>query len=532
MSLSARRHMKTKKLAGTVIAADADIVSVIAGGAPGEVFILTAPESQPYRISQPLPLKSGQLVISQTGAVISGSRVLSDWQYESASGMWYTPTVLSRATDAAIESNMTGYAYKVAGEVDHARALNDVFRDGEQLQRYMMKANIRAGGFYQDAVTNRTYVIDDPTGHKVEISTTTEAVHAYSTVENCKLSGVTFEHFACLPQMSAVYCEGNGWEVDRCTFRLNHGMGLKFAYATSGRIHHSSFDRNGQMGLGLYACRNIICEDNSLTYNNVMGDYYALDWESGGVKFANCHDSIFRRNVSQRNCGVGVWVDIDNIGISITDNIVSDNESCGIRHEISFGAVIARNTVKGNGNGVMNGRWRTKDPSVAGQGDYFAPMGSGFMTAGINVNCSGGWLGDSMETIEVYGNTVTDNQNGIFLQQRNRGYSTMYPARARLVQAARVYDNTITMRGHAGDLWGWGVSGYGQYENPPVGTFADFYLSRGNVFHDNRYIVDSLSAIRFGCCDSLASGATYLKFSDYQTIGGYNFDGGSTCVVG
>lgn len=524
--------MRAGKLNGTIISAGADIVSMIASGTANQTFVLTASADQPYRITQPLPLKSGQTLISQTDAVISGSRVLPSWQYESASGLWYTSTLLARASDAAIQSNMTGYAYKVTGEVDHAMALNDVFRDGAQLQRYMMKSNVTPGGFFQDTLTNRTYVADNPDGHVIEVSTTTEAIHAYNTVLNCKLSGITFQHFACLPQMSAVYCEANGWEVDNCTFRLNHGIGLKIAYATSACVHDSLFERNGQMGLGFYACKSIICEDNSLTYNNAMGDYYALDWESGGMKFANCHDSIFRRNTSQYNCGVGVWVDIDNVGISITDNTVSDNESCGIRHEISFGAVIARNLVERNGTGVMNGRWRTKDPNIAGQGDYFAQMGSGFMTAGINVNCSGGWSGDSMETIEVYGNIVTDNQNGIFLQQRNRGYSTTYPSRPRLVQAVRVYDNTVTMHGHVGDLWGWSVSGCGQYENPPVGVFADFYLSRGNVFHDNRYIVDSLSAIRFAACDVNGTSGMYYAFSDYQSIGSYQFDAGSTCSIG
>lgn len=528
MSISARRFVRRLPLVvGTAVPAGSDLVAVLAAGSAGEVFVLTATAAQPYRVAEVLPLKSGQVLYSSTGAVIKGSRIETGWTKDGSNPLWYKEIALQDYANGDVQSNMTGYAYRTPGEVDQAVKLQDTFCDGVQLQRYMQKSNLQSGGFYHDYSANRTWLADDPSGHTIEIAITEEAIHAQSSVENCVLDGITICHFASRPQMAAVYVEARGWNIKNCDFSYNHSMGLKLAYITSGIMQQNSFHHNGQMGAGQYRCSGTIMSDNEFAYNNYMGDYYALDWESGSIKYAVCNDCTFARNYSHHNSGVGLWADIDNVGLVFDDNIIEDNESCGIRHEISFGAVISNNIIRRNGYGATNGKWRTKDPAVSGQGDYFARNGSPFMTAGININCSGGWQGDSIATIEVFGNTVAYNQNGLFLQQRNRGSSLMYPARPQLVQNVIAHDNTVTVAQRVGDDWGDNLSGLGAYEEPPAGSRHDFFYNWGNVLRDNTYYVDSLSAVRFSGSDG-AMGWDRYDFATYQAHG---FDVGSTCQL-
>lgn len=508
-------------MSGTVVGAGADLYSIIDAGAVGETFVLTASPAQPYRITMPLSFKSGQTLFSKSGSVIKGSRIVNGWTQESGTGYWYKDIALSDYSNPSVQSNMTGYAYKISGEVDQAQKLQDTFLDGTQLKRYMIKSNLATGGFYHDFSIGRTYLYDDPTGRVVEVSTATEAIHAYNTVTDCTLSGITFQHFASTPQMSAIYIEGNGWEIKNCDVSYNHSIGIKFAFVTGGHVHH-----NGQMGMGQFKSSGTLIEYNEFAYQNFIGDYYALDWESGSIKYAVSQNSIFRGNHCHHNSGVGLWADIDNVGLTFENNTIEDNESCGIRHEISFGAVIWNNTVRRNGYGATNGVWRTKDPSAAGQGDYFARTGSPFMTSGININCSGGVAGDSMATIEVYDNTVEYNQNGIFLQQRNRGTSVEYPARFYLTQNVKVHDNHVTVTARTGDQWGDNVSGLGAYEEPPAGTRRDFFYNWGNVLQNNTYYVDNVSAVRFSGSDGAAGWSRY-NFSTHQSRG---FDAGSICL--
>lgn len=530
MSIASRRlwrtgHTPVPVVSGTIISAGSDLEAAIAAGSTGETFVLSASADQPYRISQPLPLKSGQTIYSNTGAVIKGSRIILDWKKDGSNNLWYTDITLQDYTNSEAQSNMTGHAYKIPGEVDQAVKLQDTFRDGVQLKRYMVKSNLLPGGFYHDYAANRTWVADDPAGHTIEIAVAEEAIHAYDTVGSCVLDGITVQHFACKPQMSAVYVEASGWEIKNCDFSYNHSMGLKLAYVTSANVHHNTLHHNGQMGAGQYKCQGTVMSNNDFSYNNYMGDYYALDWESGSIKYAFRTDCTFSKNTSRYNGGIGLWADIDNVGLVFDSNIIEDNESCGIRHEISFGAVISNNVIRRNGYGTTNGKWRTKDPSTAGQSDYFARTGNPFMTAGININCSGGWADDSKQTIEVFGNTVEYNQNGIFLQQRNRGKSLTFPTRTWLVQNVKVHNNIVTVTERPGDEWGDNISGMGAYEEPSIGNRRDFFYNWGNVLQNNAYNVDDISAVRFSGSDG-STGWDRYSFATYQTRG---FDQGSTC---
>lgn len=124
------------------------------------------------------------------------------------------------------------------------------------------------------------------------------------------------------------------------------------------------------------------------------------------------------------------------------------------------------------------------------------------MTAGITINCSGGWQGDSKASIDIFNNTVEHNQNGIFLQQRNRGYSVDIPSRPWQVQNVKVHDNTVTVTARTGDVWGDNLSGIGAYEEPTAGTRRDFFIIGATCC--KTIAITLMAFLPFGLVDQMA----------------------------
>ena len=134
-------------------------------------------------------------------------------------------------------------------------------------------------------------------------------------------------------------------------------------------------------------------------------------WSAGGTKFWDTEGLIVRNNHSQHNNGPGLWSDHDNNNTLYEGNLVEHNSTSGIFHEISYSAVIRNNTIRGNGFSHAAWLWG----------------------AGIQIAASG--------DVEVYGNTVEGNFNGISLIQQNRGSGNRGPW---VVKNVNVYNNTVS----------------------------------------------------------------------------------------
>lgn len=487
---------------GTVVAAGANLESVIAAGATNDTFVLTAGPTQPYRISNPLPLKQGQTLYSNTGAILLGSVIVSGWVSDGA-GHWYKSGLLpADYSDSGVCNINSG------SEANPCQRREDIFMDDVQLKRWMTLGSLVSGGFYEDYAANRIYIADNPSGHVFEMSKTPLAID--SSVTNCHLTGLSFQRFASASQVGAVRIGAANWEIDHCEFAYNHACGLHITNANFTHVHDNNMHHNGQLGMAHHSSDNTLIENNIFAYNNYMKDYWALDWESGGFKSTFSVGAVIRNNYHHDNSGVGLWFDIDNVGCTADGNRIEDNISCGIRHEISFDAVIKNNTIRRNGYGHADPFWRN------------GTDGGPFATAGINVNCSGGGYYAGMGTVEVFGNVLEDNQNGIHIQQRSRGNSGTYPTRTWTTQNVKVHDNTVTMRGRPNDQFAWGSSGISQL------TYTDdaIYHTRGNTFSNNTYYLDSLAALRFRGWKTANNQS--MSFADFQANG---YDLGSTAAV-
>lgn len=264
---------------------------------------------------------------------------------------------------------------------------------------------------------------------------------------NVTIRGLIIERYDPPVQDGAIKLDGasaGGWVIEGCEIRLNTTGGIRLgnrARVLRNRIHH-----NGQIGI-LGGGDDILIEGNEIAYNNPRARY-DMYWEAGGTKFARTRDLVVRSNFVHHNHGPGLWTDIDNVRTLYERNRVEDNAEAGIFHEISYSAVIRENTARRNGT--------------------HAVPADGVTGAGILVSVS--------QHVEVYGNTVEDNRNGVVgIQAGDRG-SGAYGAYA--LRGLDVHDNTISMPR--------GVSGIATTGSAKLFDRAT-YTTRDNRFRANSY---------------------------------------------
>jgi parallel beta-helix repeat protein len=272
------------------------------------------------------------------------------------------------------------------------------------------------------------------------------AIRAFAgNAKNVVIKGLIIEHYAPGSQKDAIYgATSVGWLVEGNEFRYNDGGGLHTGKGM--RVLRNVFHHNAQTGLGGDG-DSVLVEGNEIAFNN-HEKVYDYTWEAGGAKFVRTRWLTLRNNYVHDNWGPGLWIDIDCWTTLIENNRVENNAAVGIFVEISYKTVVRNNTAKANG---FNETW------VDG--------------AGIEVNSS--------PDVEVYGNTVTGNRNGIMALEGNRGTGAYGPY---IVQNLHVHDNTV-------DVAASGVSGFAIYG---TGTTTDVFSSaRNNRFTHNIYWLGS-----------------------------------------
>jgi parallel beta-helix repeat protein len=208
---------------------------------------------------------------------------------------------------------------------------------------------------------------------------------------------------------------GADWLVERNEIRFNANIGLKVGPRM--RVRYNYIHHNGVAGIDGYRADGVLIENNEVAYNNPSSTFVdpAIAGESG-MKFFEINNLIVRRNNVHHNNGIGIWCDNAYLNMLIENNTVTGNTLGGIWQEVGYSAVIRNNTVSENGLASPSPGWLEK--------------------AGIMVSNS--------PDVEVYGNTVSNNANGITGMQAS-GYATTGPYGARVLSNLYVHDNVITM---------------------------------------------------------------------------------------
>jgi parallel beta-helix repeat protein len=334
-----------------------------------------------------------------------------------------------------------------------------LFIDDVGLEHVATLGEVGPGKFYFDYVADQIYFADDPTGRKVEASVTTSAFEP--TADYVTISGLLIEKFAGVAQQGAINGIGRtGWVVTNNNVRWNHGVGIRVGTGAQVRANYASY--NGQLGI-VGVGDNILIENNDIGFNNTAK--FWANWEAGGTKFVETRNLVVRGNYVHSNGGPGLWTDDNNINTLYENNTCDDNERMGIFVEVSYDTIIRNNTLRRNGLGFPEYIWG----------------------AGILVSAS--------PNVQIYGNYLDGNADGIGAAQQNRG-SGWYGTHE--IWNLYVHDNTVL------NTLGW--TGLVQ----DTGDNALFY-SRNNWFVNNTYS-QSTTAYHFVWLNAERSAAEWASF--------------------
>ena len=207
----------------------------------------------------------------------------------------------------------------------------------------------------------------------------------------------------------------SGWVVRNVSALHNGWAGLLAADGM--RILGGHYNDNDQLGIGGNAATGIVLDGLDADLNTFDGPELARNhtlhadcqWEGGGMKWDAGQVTIRNAYVHDNDCR-GLWADMNAHDALLEHNLVEDNRTEGIVMEISQDAVIRNNLIYGNG--VRNEGW--------------------YWDSGI--------LAAASFNIEVYGNRLSGNYNGITGVQQNRFDST---PPAHLLNGFHVHDNLI-----------------------------------------------------------------------------------------
>lgn len=382
-----------------------------------------------------VPLDYDQFIsTTPKAAILSGATTVSNFVFNKKLNLWVGNLKITPVA-APKGQCYPGYVGCVHPE--------DLFFNGALYTRLNSYATVVSGSWYWNYTNGNIYLADNPTGQTVQIGTSRFAIGG-GNVSNVVINGFTIEYYGSPSNNGAVegfdYYQVTSipsfnWIVENNEVRYNHGGGIALGdqMTVSGNyLHH-----NGQLGVGGTG-NNIVITNNEIAFNNAVG--YSFAW-AGGAKFVQIDGLSITNNYSHDNFGAGLWTDIENSNVDIGFNQLANNHGAGIIHEISYNATIHDNTITNDGT------------DTRGTGPWW---GGGIIVA-------------NSSSVQVYNNTLTNCQNGIMEQSKNRGNGSNGLPYA--LQNDIVYNNTIVQN-----------SGFaaGLVKNYPTGNLI--YTSSGNTF--------------------------------------------------
>lgn len=391
-----------------------------------------------YRMQQIVP-KNNQRFIGRPGVILNGAQIITGWRQEN--GYWVARAPQERLRPHGVCED----------ETELCTFREDLFIDGKRSRAVAAVDQVGPGTWYRN--DESIFLVDDPAGRLVEMSAAPWAIQ--SDAKNVVLEQLVVEKYATAAQAGAIDGRyGEDWKLVDVVVQWNHGVGLFLG--RNMRVTGGSISNNGQLGIGGDGSGAVI-DGVKIAVNNYAG--FSAGWEGGGTKFVRSKRLVVRNSCIHDNIGPGLWTDIDNIDITYTNNKVFRNLGDGIKHEISYRALIADNVVARNGKGYDVWLW----------GSQILIQNSADVEVRNNV----------VEIAPGYGNGIS-----VVYQERGSGKLGAYDAKNN-----HIHDNTIIYLGAHGR--GGIVADY---------SIETFWETNSNRFDNNRYIVagprDSILGIK------------------------------------
>jgi hypothetical protein len=245
---------------------------------------------------------------------------------------------------------------------------------------------------------------------------------------NVTLDSITVQNYASARQGAAIQPESHasGWLVRNVSALHNGWAGLLVADGM--HILGGHYNDNDQLGIGGNEATGIVLDGLDSDPNTIDGPELARNhtlhasclWEAGGMKWDFGQVTIRNAYVHDNDCR-GLWADINAHDALIENSLIEHNKAEGVAYEISHGAVIRNNQIYDNGYVASGWYW----------------------DGGVTIEAS--------FDVEVYGNRLSGNYNGITGVQQDRPDST---PPAHLLDHIYVHDNVICATGGGGHATG------------------------------------------------------------------------------
>lgn len=201
---------------------------------------------------------------------------------------------------------------------------------------------------------------------------------------NVTIKYLTIRNFVSpLDQGVVNHDAGVGWKIENNTITQNDGAALMGSQ--NGVYRYNCLKDNGQYAIN--SCcggdtaatdiQNFVVDHNELVGNNTG------DWENrnngcgctGGVKFWINKDVTFTNNWVHDNKSVGVWLDNNNRGFTIENNLIENNDAEGLFVESGYDVRVRYNNFKRNA--LVKGReFRNRNDPFPISAIYISDNGS------------------------------------------------------------------------------------------------------------------------------------------------------------
>ena len=217
-----------------------DIQAMVDNHPAGTAFLI---KSGVHRFQRVIP-KNGNTFIGARGALLTGAKRLTEFSRE---GSYWVVTGQTQ------QGQVHGQCDRNLKNADGSRYTGcrypeDLFFNDVALMQVETLTEVGPGKWFFDYDADKIYFYDHPSGHKVETSITRTAFAGSAT--DVTIRGLIIEKYANPAQMGAIGDQrpGDGWIIEDCEVRWNHGAGIRLA--SQGRARRNVVHHNGQMGLG------------------------------------------------------------------------------------------------------------------------------------------------------------------------------------------------------------------------------------------------------------------------------------------
>ncbi|MGV9599530.1 LamG-like jellyroll fold domain-containing protein [Streptosporangium sandarakinum] len=229
-----------------------------------------------------------------------------------------------------------------------------VFLDGEPLRQVATREELKAGTFFHDGTTDKTYIGSDPTGRRLEITAKKSAMHFFAGADGSVVRGLGFAQYGTSQNQSkepaALIAQAKGMVFEKNTILHNAAAGL-LVNADDVRVSGNVIAENGYTGITAHKSGNLTVEGNRVLRNNTeqLGFSLGYNLSGGGMVATRIANASVRDNVFEANQGVGFWCDLSCYNLTVVRNLIRANSRHGLQYKVSGQALIASNVLAGNG---------------------------------------------------------------------------------------------------------------------------------------------------------------------------------------